>query len=77
MDKDNRERYQCICPICNKIFWACKSILQEDFGMLDMGSGSCPKCKTFHNLTVDEENKQMIVTPWEEYMKARKGEIEL
>ena len=71
MTKDMRKRYSCICPICGKKFWACKSILQEDFGMLDGGCGSCPKCKTFHNLTVDEKNKRMIVMPWEEYINKK------
>lgn len=71
---NSRERYSCICPICNNEFWACKSIFQEDFGIPDRGSGNCPKCKTYHNLTVDEQNKKMIVTPWEEYMNRKKGE---
>lgn len=43
--------------------------------MSDKGHGTCSKCKTFHNLTVDEENEQMIVTPWEEYMKKKEAEI--
>ena len=74
MSKDTRKRYRCDCPICDHGFWACKSIFQDDFGMLDMGSGSCPKCKTFHNLTVDEESERMIVTPWEEHMKNKEAE---
>lgn len=67
---DKRDRYLCICPICSNEFWACKSIAQEAFGILDMGSGSCPKCKTFHNLTIDEKSNKMIVTPWEEHIKS-------
>lgn len=73
MVEDTRKRYHCKCPICGHEFWACKSIFQEVFGELDMGSGSCPKCKTYHNLTVDEENEKMIVTPWEEHMKKKEG----
>lgn len=71
MKIDKRERYSCECPICNNEFWACKSIFQEDFGMIDMGSGTCPKCNTHHNLTVDEENKRMIVIPYDIYVKAK------
>jgi len=70
---DTRKRYYCKCPVCGKEFWACKSILQEDFEMADKGHGTCPKCKTFHNLTVDEENERMIVTPWKEYLKRKEG----
>lgn len=65
--KDDRKRYNCKCPVCSTEFQACKSIFQESFGMIDAGSGSCPKCGTFHNLTVDEENGAMVVTPWEKY----------
>ena len=68
---DTRKRYYCKCPICSHEFWACKSIFQEGFGMPDMGSGRCQKCKTYHNLTVDEENERMIVTPWEDHMKKK------
>jgi len=71
MSKDSRKKYFCKCPICGHEFYACKSIFQEDFEMLDMGRGRCPKCKTVHNLTVDEKNEQMIVMPWEEYMKKK------
>ena len=73
MNKDTRKRYYCKCPECGHEFWACKSIFQQDFGMLDMGSGSCPKCKTYHNLTVDEKSERMIVTPWEEHIKKKKN----
>lgn len=76
MNEDKRERYSCKCPICGHEFWACKSIAQEDFGMPDAGHGSCPSCKTFHNLTWDEDNKKMMVKPWDEYIKEikeRKG----
>ena len=71
MLEDKRKRYSCKCPVCGIGFWACKSIFQEGFGMLDMGSGNCPNCKTHHKLTVDEANERMIVTPWEKYMEER------
>lgn len=68
---DTRKKYHCKCPICGHEYWACKSLFQEAFGMQDMGCGSCPKCRTFHNLTVDEENELMIVTSWEDYTKKK------
>lgn len=74
MDRDNKKRYSCKCPICGHEFWACKSIFQEHFGMKERGCGSCPKCKTFHNLTVDEANERMIVIPWDEYIERLKNE---
>ncbi len=69
MVEEKRERYTCLCPVCGYEFYACKSIAQEAFGIEDAGHGSCPKCKTFHNLQLDEANKKMIVTPWDEYLK--------
>ena len=72
MNNDTRKRYPCICPICNNKFWACKSIFQGGFGMPELGSGSCPKCNTFYNLTVDEENNRMIVTPWDQYISSKR-----
>lgn len=73
LSEDTRKRYLCICPVCGHKFWACKSIFQEGFGMLDMGAGDCPKCGTRHNLTVDEKNNRMIVTPWKEYIKEKEN----
>lgn len=71
MTEDIRKRYECKCPICGCIFWACKSIAQEDWEMPEAGHGSCPNCNTFHNLTFDEENRQMIVTPWDQFIRER------
>lgn len=68
MEEDNRKRYYCKCPVCGREFWACKSIAQEAWGMPEAGHGRCPGCKTFHNLTFDSENQQMIVIPWEDYI---------
>jgi hypothetical protein len=70
----NRDKLTCICPVCGYEFWACKSIAQE-MGARECGHGSCPGCNTFHNLTVDEVNKSMIVTPWDKYMKQKEGLI--
>lgn len=72
MITDERQRYSCKCPVCDKEFTACKSIAQE-MGYLDMGAGSCPKCSEYLNLTVDEENKIMIATPWHIYSKNIRG----
>lgn len=69
--KDTRKRYRCKCPICGREFWACKSIAQEDWGMLDAGHGSCPGCETFHNLTFDEKTEEMIVTPWDKFLEEK------
>lgn len=67
--KDERKRYECNC-YCGKTFYACKSIFQE-WGILDKGHGSCPECKTFYNLSVDEENGKMILTEWNKYLNKR------
>lgn len=64
------KRYKCDCK-CGNVFYACKSITQS-WGILDAGHGSCPKCKTFYNLTVDEDNDRMILRPWEEYLESRR-----
>lgn len=64
-----KKKYKCKCPICGCEFFAQKSLFQEMFKEIDMGHGSCPDCKEFLNLKVDEENECMIVTPWEEYIK--------
>lgn len=70
MMEDTRERYKCECP-CGKVFYAAKSIFQY-WGILDAGHGSCPECKTFYNLTVQEETKSMKLTPWDEYVASIK-----
>lgn len=69
------DRYSCKCPICETEFNAEKSIAQE-LGILDAGYGKCIKCNTFLNLTVDGENKRMIVTPWDIYSKQKRWDID-
>jgi len=71
--EDKRQRYECECT-CGFTFYACKSLFQQ-WGLIDSGSGSCPKCKVFYNLTLDEENKKMILTEWEKHMKNRKEKL--
>jgi hypothetical protein len=70
--EDKRKRYKCECE-CGNVFWATKSMFQN-WGMNDCGNGTCPKCKRFYNLTLDEENGRMILTEWSEWSKKRKGE---
>lgn len=65
--EDKRKKYRCNC-LCGKTFYACKSIFHE-MGILDRGGGSCPYCKKFFNLTVDEENNKMILMDWDEFVK--------
>jgi len=72
MKKDTRKRYKCDCS-CENVFYATKSLAQC-MGKLDAGHGSCPKCKTFYNLTLDEENDRMILTRWEKYIEKIKSE---
>ena len=74
--EDNRKRYKCECPVCNRVFWACKSIFQEGFGMADMGSGKCPGCNTFLQLTVDEEIERMIACDIKRLIDAVKKDCE-
>lgn len=71
--EDNRKRYECNCP-CGKIFYATKSIMQE-WGILDRGHGSCPQCKTFYNLTFDEQTEKMILTLWDDFVKDLKEKM--
>lgn len=66
----SKERYSCKCPVCGHEFWAAKSLAHE-MGILDGGHGSCPSCGTFHNLTLDEGNKKMLVKPWDKYINER------
>lgn len=66
--EDNRERYKVVCSECENTFYACKSIAQE-CGMLNSGCGSCPKCKTFLNLTYDEKSNEMKSVNWNDFLK--------
>jgi len=66
---DNRELYICNC-VCGNFFYAAKSIFQN-WGMLDCGHASCPECKVFYNLEVQEETKSMKLTPWHEHKRTK------
>lgn len=65
--KDTK-RFKAVCSECGHAFYACKSIAQE-LGLLDEGHGSCPKCKTFLNLTFDEKSNEMKTMSWNKYLK--------
>ena len=65
--EDSRKRYKCNCT-CGNVFYATKSIFQTSFG-INSGHGSCPKCKVFFHLAVDEENECMKLTEWSEHLK--------
>jgi len=69
-NEENRPGYKAICCECGHVFHACKSIAQ-DMGVSDAGCGSCPECKTFLNLTFDEENKEMKTMEWQKYLSSR------
>lgn len=68
--EEDRQRYKAVCCKCGTKFYACKSIVQE-IGIIDAGCGSCPKCRTFLNLTFDEQSKEMKTTEWDKYLKER------
>ncbi len=57
--KDDRKRYPMTCPVCGKVQYVCKSILQEDFGLDDHGMGSCLGCNTLLKLQFDKKNARM------------------
>ena len=58
-EKDGIKYYPTICCNCQAEFHAALSIFQQGFGMLDMGSGSCPYCHTSLRLKfIPDENKQ-------------------
>ncbi|MCR3759354.1 hypothetical protein KYB31_10180 [Clostridium felsineum] len=66
---ENRERFKAMCNECGHTFYACKSIVQE-IGILDAGHGSCHKCRTFLNLTFDENSNEMKTMEWSKYLKS-------
>ena len=64
------ERYKTVCCKCGNIFYASKSLAQQ-FGLNDSGCGSCPKCKTFLNLTYDPDENEMKTKAWNDYIKIK------
>jgi hypothetical protein len=69
--------YKVICPVCEKEFYAAPSIFQSDFGMNEMGSGSCPGCSTYLNLTINDDKTQMTAMSFDEWTKSRKTDSSL
>lgn len=69
--KDEKERYKSRCSECGHEFYACKSI-GHNLGINEAGCGSCSKCKTFLNLTFDEQNKIMKTTEWGKWINGNR-----
>lgn len=61
--EDTRERHKSICSECGHEFYACKSMGQS-MGDNSAGCGSCPKCRTFLNLTFNEDTQEMKTKEW-------------
>jgi predicted nucleic-acid-binding Zn-ribbon protein len=60
--EDKRPRYEIVCPKCGKVQYACKSILQEGFGMDEFGAGTCIECGLFMSLKFDRETETMTAS---------------
>lgn len=68
-EKDKRPRYEAKCPVCSRVFYACKSIAQE-MGLEDCGHGSCPGCHTF--LHLEYKAGTMKAELWDDFMERRR-----
>ncbi len=68
--EDDGKRYSCICPICKKEFFACKSIAHT-FGLGNCGHAGCIHCGAFLNLEYDSKKDKMVAIEWDEYIKNR------
>lgn len=66
--KDEKS-FKVVCSECGHTFYARKSIAQE-LGLPNAGHGSCPECKTFLNLTFDENSNEMKTMAWNKYLKS-------
>ncbi|TCL74219.1 hypothetical protein EDC14_1004157 [Hydrogenispora ethanolica] len=75
MTDKQQDYYECKCIACGHVFHTAKSILQSDFEMNDAGSGTCPNCKAFLNLTFIPEENQMKSSLWDDYLKTKKKAI--
>lgn len=67
MEDNTVVKYKVVCSECKHEFSAAKSIAQESFGQLHNGSGACPNCDTYLNLTFNEEEQIFISTEWNTY----------
>lgn len=74
--EDNRPQYPFECTVCHNEYSAGLSIMQSEFGFLDMGMATCPNCKMMFNLTFDPKEKRMIATPLNEWIASRKNNSE-
>lgn len=68
----SNQRYPVICPKCAHEFWVTKSLVHE-MGMLELGYGSCPKCKTALNLRFDKASQSMTARLRDEYITENKA----
>jgi hypothetical protein len=55
--------------------FAALSIFQQDFGMYDHGSATCPKCKTFLHLTFLPDKKEFAAEPYDDFVKRIKEKL--
>lgn len=62
--EDKRKRYKITCPYCQKVQYACKSILHE-MGMYDCGHGTCLDCKATMRLVYNGKTDTMTAKVWE------------
>lgn len=62
------KRYPAECNVCGCQFEATKSIF-HDMGIMDLGRGICPGCKTALNLTFDSKNQRMVSKTWKAYLQ--------
>lgn len=55
------KHYPVECIVCEEVNYHQKSILQEQFGILDSNRVNCPNCNASFNLTFDEERDLMYI----------------
>ena len=65
IQKDTRQRYKGVCPVCGKENWICKSLAME-MG-INVGTGSCLGCGTFMHITFNPKRQEMDLERFEDY----------
>jgi uncharacterized Zn-finger protein len=66
-----KERYNFNCPSCKKGLFAKPGMAM--LSGLNSGHGTCPYCKTFFHLRIDENNERMIAQDWNKFMENPSG----
>jgi len=74
MPEDKAKRYPIVCPGCGAQHDIAKSIFQETFGMYDLGSCICPKCKMHIHCSYIPESDRMEVVPYSEWWEHYKSD---